>query len=83
MTAALSQKIINIPVDTEVVDSNGVHYFIKPLEVSAFLSEVTAPATGKSFPALTQGSALDVSETSTSLPTFTNHGMSTTIPTAM
>jgi hypothetical protein len=82
MTTALSQKIINIPAGTEVVDSNGIHYYIKPLQVSIFLAEVNTPATGKTFPLVTQASALDVSPGSPLLPAFTNHGMSTTIPTA-
>ncbi len=82
MTAALSQKIINIPAGTEVVDTNGVHYYIKPLQVSIFLAEVTSPAAGKSFPDVTQGSVLNVGAGSTLLPTFTDHNMPTTVPSA-
>jgi hypothetical protein len=82
MTTALSQKIINIPAGTEVTDSNGVHYYIKPLQVSIFLAEVNSPAAGKSFPNVNLGSALNVSAGSPLLPTFTDHGMSTTIPSA-
>ena len=82
MTTALSQKIINIPAGTQVTDSNGVAYYIKPLQVSIFLAEVTTPATGKTFPDVTQGSNLNVGAGSPLLPTFTDHGMSATIPTA-
>ena len=82
MTQAISNKIINIPAGTEVTDSSGVVYYIKPLQVSLFLAAVTSPAVGKSFPDVTTADALDVSATSTLLPTFTDHGMSTTIPTA-
>ncbi len=82
MTTALSQKILNIPAGTEVVDSNGIHYYIKPLQVSIFLAEVNTPATGKTFPDVTQGSGLNVTAGSPLLPAFTNHGMSSTIPTA-
>jgi hypothetical protein len=84
MTSALSNKIINIPAGTEVTGSDGVVYYIKPLQVSLFLAAVTTPATGKSFPDadVTTADALDVTATSTLLPTFTEHGMSTTIPAA-
>ncbi|MBI3773616.1 MAG: hypothetical protein HY272_13070 [Gammaproteobacteria bacterium] len=82
MTTALSQKIINIPAGTQVTDSNGVVYYIKPLQVSIFLAEVNSPAAGKSFPDVTQGSVLNVGVGSPLLPTFTDHGMSTTIPPA-
>jgi hypothetical protein len=82
MSTAISNKIINIPVGTEVIDSNGVHYYIKPLQVSIFLAEVSAAAAGKSFPDVTTADALNVGDGSGLLPTFTDHGMSSTIPTA-
>ncbi len=80
MSSALSQKVINIAAGTQVTDSNGVVYYIKPLQVSIFLAEVAQPATGA--PDVTLGSALDVDAGSTLLPTFTDHGMSSTIPAA-
>jgi hypothetical protein len=80
MTQALSDKIINIPVDTEVIDTNDVHYFVKPLQVSVFLAEVPSSTAG--VPDVTQGVALNVGEDSTDLPGFTDHEMSTTIPDA-
>ncbi len=40
MSSALSQKVINIAAGTQVTDSNGVVYYIKPLQVSIFLAEV-------------------------------------------
>lgn len=82
MTAALSQKIINIPAGTQVNDSNGVAYYIKPLQVSIFLAEVNTAAAGKSFPDVTQGSALNVGAGSALLPAFTDHQMDTAIPAA-
>ncbi len=80
MSSALSQKVINIAAGTQVTDSNGVAYYIKPLQVSIFLAEVAQPTTGA--PDVTLGSALDVGAGSALLPTFTDHGMTSVIPTA-
>jgi len=87
MTTAMSQKIINIPAGTQVTDNKGVVYYIKPLEVSVFLAEVTDSNTLATIQSdlstsLTAASGLDVSQASTLLPSFTDSGMSTTIPTA-
>lgn len=81
MTSALSQKIINIPAGTEVSDSNGVAYYIKPLQVSVFLANVTTPATGKEFPLLTQANGI-VLTAEGGLPAFTDHQMPIAIPSA-
>lgn len=80
MSSALSQKVINIAAGTQVTDSNGVVYYIKPLQVSIFLAEVAQPTTGA--PDVILGSALNVSKGSTLLPTFTDHGMTSVIPAA-
>jgi hypothetical protein len=85
MTTELKNKIINIPAGTQVTDSNSVTYYIKPLEVSVFLSQVTAAdiaTAGKTAPDVTQADSLDVTTSSTLLPSFTDTGMSLTIPTA-
>ena len=78
MTADIANKAINIPEDTLVTDSNSTQYYMKPLEVSEFLTVVTSAATGKTLPdaSLATASALDL--TTVGLPTFVEYNMGDT-----
>lgn len=72
MSADISDKIVNIPEGTTVTDSDGIDYYVKPLEVSVFIDEVDVgniPA--GSVPDLTQVSASELDN----LPTFVEHNM--------
>lgn len=42
MSDDISDKIINIPAGTDVVDAQGKHYLIKPLETSQFLTALSS-----------------------------------------
>ncbi len=64
------EKIINIPAGTAVTDSNGIGYYLKPLETSIFLAVV--PADTEGVPELNQADDINLD---TEIPTFTDHGM--------
>ncbi len=66
MTPEIAAKVVNVPDGTLVTGTDGTEYYLRPLEVSVFLNEVSAPAAGKSFPDLSQGQAVDLA----SVPTF-------------
>ena len=72
MSTDIANKVVNIPEGTSVTDSDGVGYYVKPLEVSVFINEVDVNA----IPA---GSVPDLSLVSTSelddLPVFVEHNM--------
>lgn len=78
MTTDIANKVINIPEDTLVTDSNGTQYYIKPLEVSEFLTVVTVAANGKTLPdtGLTTAIALDLA--TVGLPTYVEYSMGDT-----
>ncbi len=69
MSQAIADKVINIPAGTEVTDSEGVTYYIKPLEISVFLAEVAN--TTPNVPDISVADGVDLN----SVPTFTDHGM--------
>jgi hypothetical protein len=64
------EKIINIPAGTAVTDSNGIGYYLKPLQTSIFLAVVSAETEG--LPDLSQADSIDLD---LDTPTFTDHGM--------
>ena len=72
MTSDISDKIINIPEGTLVTDNDGIQYYVKPLEISEFLSVVTSAAAGKEFPDITAASSVDLTS---GLPTYVEHNM--------
>ena len=75
MTQAIKDKIINIPAATAVTDSEGTGYYLKPMETSIFLEEVTAAAieaAGGTVPGITEADSIDLT---TDVPTFTDHEM--------
>lgn len=70
MDANISNKVINIPEGTLVTDTDGVEYYVKPLEVSVFLNVVGNPG----------GSGPDISEANnvsldSGMPVFVEHNM--------
>ncbi len=69
MTADISDKIINIPAGTTVIDTLGTAYRLKPLEVGEFLNVVIDPGT------------LDIAVADTvdltTVPVFVEHSMGT------
>lgn len=69
MTAAVSDKIINIPAGTAVTDAQDAtkSYLIKPLEVSQFLDVISDPGTLD----ISIADAIDLN----SVPVFVEHGM--------
>jgi len=68
ITSDISDKVINIPEGTEVVNSvDSTHYLIKPLEVSQYLNVVADP--GDLAIAVADG--VDLS----TVPVFVEHGM--------
>ncbi len=75
MTPDIASKVINIPEGADVTDGNGVHYYVKPLEVSVFLNVVTPTditnASG-SVPDISQADSVDLS---TGMPVFVEHNM--------
>jgi len=70
MNSTISNKVINIPEATLVTDTNGVEYYVRPLEVSVFLNEVADP--GANGPDITQADAVSLD---TDMPTFVEHNM--------
>lgn len=66
----IKDKIINIPAGTAVTDSNGIGYYLKPLQTSIFLTVV--PSDTEGLPDLTQADSIDLD---LDTPTFTDHGM--------
>jgi hypothetical protein len=78
MTTNIANKAINIPADTLVTDSNSTQYYMKPLEVSEFLTVVTSAAAGKTLPdaGLATASALDLN--TVGLPTYVEYNMGDT-----
>ncbi len=58
MTQAIADKVVNVPDGTLVTGTDGTQYYIRPLEVSLFLNEVSAPA---SPPDVSLGQAVDLS----------------------
>jgi len=73
MDASIAEKVVSVPKGT-AVSSNGVGFYIKPLEVSVFLDLVTAAditAAGGTVPDITSGQAVDL----TDVPTYVAHGM--------
>ncbi|MBI5461761.1 MAG: hypothetical protein HY941_06200 [Gammaproteobacteria bacterium] len=74
MTSTISDKIISIPAGTEVTGTDATLYYVKPLEVSVFLNEVTAGdigAAGGTAPDLTEAAAVNLD----SVPDFTEHNL--------
>ncbi len=66
----LGDKVRRLLEGQKVTDSNGVSYFVKPLDTSLFLGVVNAFPAGPQ-PDVTQGNSVDLN----SVPTFTAHGM--------
>ncbi len=74
MTRQIADKIVSIPAGTEVTDSNGVAYFVKPLDISVFLDPITAggiSTAGGTVPDITNASLADLE----TVPDLTPHGM--------
>ena len=69
MSQEVADKVVNIPAGTAVTDSEGVGYYLKPLEISIFLAEV--PNTTDGLPDITAAEVIDLDD----VPTFTDHGM--------
>jgi hypothetical protein len=70
ITSDISDKVINIPAGTEVVNSvDATHYLIKPLEVSQYLNVVADPGTLD----ITVAATVDLA----TVPVFVEHGMGT------
>jgi hypothetical protein len=68
ITSDISDKVINIPAGTEVVNSvDSTHYLIKPLEVSQYLNVVADPGDLD----ITVAADVDL----TTVPVFVEHGM--------
>ncbi|MBI3803892.1 MAG: hypothetical protein HY282_09040 [Nitrospirae bacterium] len=69
MTSTISDKVVNIPAGTEVVDASDAtkHYLIKPLETSQFLNTISDPLNLD----LTDANNLDLS----TVPTFVDPGL--------
>lgn len=72
MTQDIADKIINIPEDTLVTDSDDIQYYILPLEISEFLSIVTSPDEGKVFPDMTTANSVDLTS---GLPAYVEYNM--------
>lgn len=70
MNQNIANKVINIPEATLVTDTNGVEYYVKPLEVSVFLNAVADPGAGA--PDIDQADAVSLD---TGMPTFVEHNM--------
>jgi len=74
MTQEIADKIFNIAAGTEVVDANNVAYYIKPMDISLFLDNVTADeitAAGGTVPDITDASQADLAD----VPDYVDHGM--------
>lgn len=71
MTQTIADKVINIPEGTTVTDTDGVEYYVKPLEVSVFLNEVPQPSTGA--PNITQADTVSLDDSG--MPSFVEHNM--------
>ncbi|MFQ5471016.1 MAG: hypothetical protein ACE5EH_12055 [Gammaproteobacteria bacterium] len=69
MSQELSDKVINLAEGTPVTDSNNVNYYLKPLEISVFLTEVPSNTAG--VPDLSVADSVDLA----TVPNFTPHGM--------
>lgn len=70
MTQTIADKVTNIPEGTLVTDTEGVEYYVKPLEVSMFLTQVSQPSTGA--PDITQAATVSLDS---GMPTFVEHNM--------
>lgn len=70
MTEEIANKAVNLPAGTEVTDANSNElYYIKPLEMSVFLTVLESAPAGA--PDITQATSADLND----LPTFQPHGM--------
>jgi len=72
MSQTVADKVINIPAGTVVTgtDANSTEYYVKPLEISVFLNEVTdtqITGAGGTVPDLASAASVDLS---TGLPTY-------------
>lgn len=70
----IADKILSIPAGTEVTDTNNVGYYVKPLEISVFLNEVTEgeiTGAGGDVPDMGLAATADLD----SVPDYTDHGM--------
>lgn len=70
MSPTIADKVINIPAGTLVTGADSTEYYVKPLEVSVFLNEVTdtqITAAGGTVPDLASAASVDLS---TGLPTY-------------
>ena len=72
MSQTIADKVINIPAGTVVTgtDANSTEYYVKPLEISVFLNEVTdtqITGAGGTVPDLASAASVDLS---TGLPTY-------------
>ena len=75
MSQAIANKVINIPAGTEVIDTQNVEYYVKPLEISVFLNVVTETDINNAagtVPDLTQAESVSLSA---DMPTFVEHNM--------
>lgn len=74
MTEDIADKIFSLPAGAEVTDSDGVAYYVKPLDISVFLGIVTESGitgAGGTVPDITDASQADL----TTVPGFVPHGM--------
>jgi hypothetical protein len=74
MTQDIADKIFNLPAGTEVTDTDGVAYYVKPLDISVFLGIVTEgeiTGAGGTVPDITDASQADLA----TVPGFVPHGM--------
>lgn len=73
MSQSIAGKVINIPAGTEVIDTNDVHYYVKPLEISVFLNVVDGNSLAQEVkPDIAQAGTVDFN---VGMPTYTEHNM--------